>query len=237
ADEYAKWQQEHHELTNSRAALAEVLDAPFEHQQELDQLHTQAQDLAAEMGLDEDEVDQDQAAAPISGKTLEAVFGEPRGGPLSYRENDVVSYKRSYYRIGFVDGEMFGYPPDESRPDDLAKDGTRLFAMDTMTIIERDMDQLTAMEHTVVQRNPDYDVYYRRCFALADGCQVKFAWSDDPDTIAEATYDRPFFVLDDGTKSRRSQVENSAGFLAVDQTSPGARQAEAERRLASSKQR
>lgn len=237
ADEYAKWQQEHHELTNSRAALAEVLDAPFEHQQELDQLHTQAQDLAAEMGLDEDEADQDQAAEPISGKTLEAVFGEPRGGPSSYRENDVVSYKRSYYRIGFVDGEMFGYPPDEPRPDDLAKDGTRLFAMDTMTIIERDMDQLTAMEHTVVQRNPDYDVYYRHAFELADGDRVKFAWSDDPDTIAEATYDRPFFVLDDGTKIRTSQVDNSAGFLAVNKTSPEAKQAEAERRLAISKQR
>src|SRR5699024_1149003 len=183
------------------------------------------------------EADQDQATEPISGKTLEAVFGEPRGGPLSYRENDVVSYKRSYYRIGFVDGEMFGYPPDESRPDDLAKDGTRLFAMDTMTIIERDMDQLTAMEHTVVQRNPDYDVYYRHAFELADGDRVKFAWSDDPDTIAEATYDRPFFVLDDGTKIRTSQVDNSAGFLAVNKTSPEAKQAEAERRLAISKQR
>src|SRR5699024_8166574 len=91
--------------------------------------------------------------------------------------------------------------------------------------------------HTVMQRNPDYEVYYLHAFELADGERVIFAWSDDPDTIAEATYDRPFLALAAGTKIRRSQEDNSAVMLAVGKTSREARQAEAERRLASSKQR
>src|SRR5699024_6973531 len=74
-------------------------------------------------------------------------------------------------------------------------------------------------------------------FHLEDGDRVKFAWSDDPDTIAEATYDWPSFDMDDGAKVRTSQIDQSGGFLAVGKTSPEGKQAEAERQLAVSKQR
>ncbi|NWN87251.1 MAG: DEAD/DEAH box helicase family protein [Micrococcaceae bacterium] len=243
AGEHAKWQHEHQQLTSSRGALAAVLDEPFEHHQELQQLQTQAQDLAAEMGLNEDESDETQAAAPVSGKTLEATFGEPGGGMSSYREHDVVAYQRAYYRIGFADdqrgvgAEMYGYPPDVPRPDNIAEEGTRLFAMDKMTIIERDWDQLTEMEKTVLQRDPDYDVYYRHPYGLEPGDRVQFARQQDPDSIVEATHDSPLFITDDGSMIKPSQIDQSAGFLAVGKTSPEALQAEADKRLARSKQR
>src|SRR5699024_7803073 len=87
--EYATWQQEHAQLTQSRAALAGVLDAPFEYGDELRRLQTQAQDLAAEMGLADEDAAEPQAAPSVSGQTLTDVFGDR--GPTVYRDNDVVS--------------------------------------------------------------------------------------------------------------------------------------------------
>src|SRR5699024_146857 len=61
-EEHVKWQHEYDHLVATRSQLAQALDDPFEHAEELRQIQTQAQDLAAEMGLNEDDVEEAQTA-------------------------------------------------------------------------------------------------------------------------------------------------------------------------------
>lgn len=239
--EYATWQQEHAQLTQSRAALAEVLDAPFEYGDELRRLQTQAQDLAAEMGLADEDTAEQQAAPTVSGQTLTDVFGD-RGSTV-YRDNDVVSYQRAYYRLGFVYDDqgrfqdMYGYLADEQRPENLVEDGEVLYDYLPMTVIQRDWSQLTAMQQTVLQRDTNYDVHYRHTFELDDGDRVQFVTREDPKTVLEGTLHNRVFSTDDGQRYGQADVNQSAGFVSMNKTSPEAQQVEANERLALSQRR
>src|SRR5699024_12493337 len=88
SEAHAKWPAEHDLLIESRAALAEVLDTPFEHREELHQLQHQAQDLAADMGLNEDDTDEADQNPTVSGQRLTELFGDRV--TRSYWDNDVV---------------------------------------------------------------------------------------------------------------------------------------------------
>lgn len=241
ADEHARWETEHAQLTASRAALAEVLEAPFEHREELQQLQADAQELAAEMGLHEDGASDAQAAATVSGQTLTEVFGD-RGGNV-YRDNDVVLYQRAYYRLGFVYDEhgrlqeMYGYPPDEDRPDNVAEDGSVLYDFYDMTVIERDWGQLTTMEQTVLSRDLGRDVYCRHSFELDEGDRVQFVTREDQHTVREGTYHSGALDTDDDQRIQLRDVHQAEGFVAVGKTSPEAQQAQAAEQLERSKYR
>lgn len=230
-EEHAKWQAEHDQLIDSRAALAEVLEAPFEHRDELHQLQHQAQDLAAEMGLNEDDTEEAEQNPTVSGQQLTEVFGER--ATRSYRDNDVVLYQRAYYRIGIVrDDEgrfrdMYGYPPDEPRPENLAEEGRLLHSFDTMTVIERDWAQLSAMEQAVLSRDENYDVYLRNSFELETGDRVQFVSREDNQTLQVGTYQNGVFVTEDQQRFRLMDVDQHAGFLALGKTSPEEQAAQA----------
>src|SRR5699024_8843446 len=88
--EHAKWQSEYDHLVATRSQLAQVLDDPFEHADELRHVETQARDLAAAMGLGEEDAEEAQAARKVPGQTLVDTFGDRV--MMSYRNNDVVLY-------------------------------------------------------------------------------------------------------------------------------------------------
>src|SRR5699024_256859 len=240
-EEHAKWQAEHDQLIDSRAALAEVLETPFEHRDELHQLQHQAQDLAAEMGLNEDDTEETEQNPTVSGQQLTKVFGDR--ATRSYRDNDVVLYQRAYYRIGIVrDDEgrfrdMYGYPPDEPRPENLAEEGRLLHSFDTMTIIERDWAQLSAMEQAVLSRDENYDVYLRNSFELETGDRVQFVPREDKQTLQVGTFQNGVFVTDDQQRFRLMDVDQHAGFLALGKTSPEEQAAQAAQALERAKYR
>lgn len=240
-EEHAKWQVEHDQLIDSRAALAEVLEAPFEHRDELHQLQHQAQDLAAEMGLNEDDTEETEQNPTVSGQQLTEVFGDR--ATRSYRDNDVVLYQRAYYRIGIVrDDEgrfrdMYGYPPDEPRPENLAEEGRLLHSFDTMTVIERDWTQLSPMEQAVLSRDENYDVYLRNSFELETGDRVQFVSREDHQTLQVGTFQNGVFVTDDQQRFRLMDVDQHAGFLALGKTSPEEQAAQAAEALERAKYR
>src|SRR5699024_8609520 len=138
-DEHVKWQNEYDHLVSTRSQLEQVLDEPFEYADELRQVQTQAQDLAAEMGLNEDDGEDIETARKVTGQTLTAAFGDRV--TRSYRDNDVVLFEKGYYRLEFVYDDqgtfqdLYGYPADEPRPDDLEQDGTKLQPFFQMNLI------------------------------------------------------------------------------------------------------
>lgn len=241
-DEHIKWQNEYNQLVETRGQLASVLDEPFEHTDELQQLQTQAQDLAAEMGLNEDDAEESEEKRKVSGQTLTEAFGD-RVVETIYRDNDVVSYQRGYYRLEFLYDDqgmfqdMYGYPADEPRPDNIEQDGQKLQDFLPMKVIERDWDQLTPMQQAVLNRDKQRDEHYQYAFALQEGDRVQFVTRADPKTILEGTYRNRQFVTDSEQRFSHHDVDQSAGFVALGKTSPEAQQAEADERLARSKLR
>src|SRR5699024_9821372 len=142
---------------------------------------------AAEMGLNKDDGEDIETARKVTGQTLTAAFGDPV--TRSYRDNDVVLFEKGYYRLECVYDDqgtfqdLYGYPADEPRHDDLEQDGTKLQPFFQMNLIERDFNQLTPMQQAVLDRDTDYDEHYRHAFDLDDGDRVRFVLRDDPDTI------------------------------------------------------
>lgn len=240
-DEHAQWQQEHDHLVTTRGQLAQVLEDPFEYAEELHQVQAQAQDLAAEMGFNEDDADEVQAVRTVSGQTLEDTFGEAT--TTRYRDNDVVLYERGYYRLEFVYDDngifqdMYGYPADEPRPEPLEHQATKLQVYLPMKVIERNWDQLTPMQQAILERDTDYDEHYRYAFELNDQDRVRFVVRDDPDTVIEGAFQKRGFITDDGRRFEYQEVDQSVGFVAVGKTSPQAQQAAAAERLERSKLR
>lgn len=240
-EEHVKWQNEYDHLVATRSQLAQVLDDPFEHADELRQLQTQTRDLAAEMGLDEEDAEEAPSARKVTGQTLVDTFGDRV--MMSYRNNDVVLYQKGYYRLEFVYDhrgtlqDLYGYPADEPRPDDLERDGTKLHDFYQMKLIERDWAQLTPMQQAVLDRDTDYDEHYRHMLDLDEGDRVRFVLRDDQNTVVEGTYQDRRFVTDNGQRFRQQDIDQTAGFIAVGKTSPEAQQAEAADRLQRAKLR
>jgi|GEM_PF-1527659 len=240
-DEHAKWQQEYDHLVATRGQLGQVLEDPFEYAEELHRVQTQAQDLAAEMGLNEDDTEEAQSVRTVSGQTLADTFGER--STASYRDNDVVLYERGYYRLEFVYDDhgvfqdMYGYPADEPRPEQLEHEATKLQDYLPMTVIERDWDRLTPMQQVILDRDADYDEHYRHAFELEDQDRIRFVIRDEPDTVMEGTFQNRGFVTDDGRRFGHQDVDQSSGFVAVGKTSPAAQQVAAAERLEQSKMR
>src|SRR5699024_6456601 len=199
--------------------LAQVLDDPFEYAAELRLVQTQAQDLAAEMGLNEDDAEEAQAVRKVTGQALVDAFGDRV--MMSYRNNDVVLYQKGYFRLEFVYDhhgtfqDLHGYPADEPRPDDLEQEGTKLQDFYHMNLIERDWDQLTPMQQAVLDRDTDYDEHYRSVFDLDEGDRVRFVLRGDQNRVVECTYQDRRFVADNGQRFGQQDIDQSAGFIAV----------------------
>lgn len=240
-EEHVKWQNEYDHLVATRSQLAQVLDDPFEHAEELRQIQAQAQDLAAEMGLNEDDAEEAQAVRKVTGQTLVHAFGDRV--MMSYRNNDVVLYQKGYYRLEFFYDhhgtlqDLYGYPADEPRPDDLEQEGTKLQDFYQMKLIERDWDQLAPMQQAVLDRDTDYDEHYRNVFDLDEGDRVRFVLREDQNRVVEGTYQDRRFVAGNGQRFGQQDVDQTVGFIAVGKTSPEAQQAAAAERLQRAKLR
>ncbi|MCT2090108.1 DEAD/DEAH box helicase family protein [Micrococcus terreus] len=208
-------------LRESIPRVEQALTGQFEHRQELERLTAQAEELAEQMGANE------QGSAEPAKELSASELGALEISERDYRNGDVWNLGNQYYRVGVTteaNGQKVArcWPADEDRPEDpdQARPVWLVFNSGRPRLVARKESALTELEKSVITLDTQRHRYISRVYGNSQTPRRVMMQHKADRALVEGVFDGRSLVLEDGSVLSWQELDLGAGLIELDVTSP-----------------